>query len=177
MLSGVMIGRAAFNCPWQFASADSLIFGDHHQQQQQQEQEEEEAPAAGADGGAPLPDLLTRRVVIERYVEYAEKAWKSEKAAIEEQAREELLAESGLDDPSAQALGHRVKPRVGALREALYQPLLHLFAPPEKEVEDQVAPAEEQKVEEILRLPEGARPRAALARAKEKAAVIGGEHG
>ena len=86
-----------------------------------------------------------------------------------------LFLTESLRFQSVQALGHRVKPRVGALREALYQPLLHLFALPEQGAgpENQVAP-EERKVEEILRLPEGARPRAALARAKESAAVVGG---
>jgi len=44
-----MIGRAAYHHPWQFRNADSLFFG------------------AGRDGGR------TRREVVERYLDYAEK--------------------------------------------------------------------------------------------------------
>jgi hypothetical protein len=55
-------------------------------------------------------------------VQYAERAWEEKKVQLETDMRE--------DNPKASeaAVNHWLKPRLGRLRETLYQAVLHLFA-------------------------------------------------
>jgi hypothetical protein len=48
-VAGVMMGRAAYHCPWMFRKADTVMF------------------KAGRDGG------WSRREVVERYLDYSER--------------------------------------------------------------------------------------------------------
>lgn len=107
LLSGVMIGRAAFHSPWMFSNADATIFGDSNA----------EAP--------------TRQDVVEEYVKYGEAVWEASRLRLEAEVREEMAIE-GQYDPAPHALAHRLKPRLGSIREALYRPLMNLFAEPRK---------------------------------------------
>jgi tRNA-dihydrouridine synthase A len=107
---GVMVGRAAFYSPWStLADADRRIFG---------------APASS----------LTRRELLARYVEYADAQWASgrkqlEASVVEEMARKGVKVKQRSKGrlPLPHAAGELLKAKLHDLRQALYQPLLHLF--------------------------------------------------
>ena len=130
-LQGVMIGRAAFHAPWMLAVADGdrRIFSDG---------DDGGAGAAGDPAASTKP--LTRRQVVGRYLEYAEGAWEEGRRRLEADVRRELGA-VGARAPSAHAVAHRLKPRLTTLREALYLPLMNLFAAPQRHGATTEAPA------------------------------------
>lgn len=107
---GVMIGRAAFYSPWQMlADADRRIFGEQ-------------------------PSLLTRRKLLAQYVNYAEEHWKTNRASLEASVVAEMATKgvrvkrrSKGRLPLPRAAGELLKAKLHELRQALYQPLLHLF--------------------------------------------------
>jgi tRNA-dihydrouridine synthase len=111
-LQSVMVGRAAFYTPWMLARVDSMeIFGGQHSK---------DCPDA-SDNPA------TRRQVVVQYANYAESAFETGRARLEEDVRQEMSSEGSIA-PSSQTVAHRLKPRLTALREALYLPLMNLFA-------------------------------------------------
>ena len=101
-LAGWMIGRAAFHSPFRLADADRRLCG-----------------AASNPG-------LSRREVARHYAAYAEATWAEEAAALEAEVRKEMDAAG--ERETTQAVKARLRPRLRALRERLYQPLQHLFA-------------------------------------------------
>lgn len=118
-LRSVMIGRAAFHSPWMLATvdADSRIFSD-------------DAAAISHPAAAGVAKPLTRRQIVMQYVEYAEGAWDRGRLQLEEDVRQEMCAE-GIAAHSSHTVAHRLKPRLCALREALYLPIMNLFAAPQ----------------------------------------------
>ena len=111
-LQSVMIGRAAFYTPWMLARADFMqIF----------------AGRTSTVGSDASHRPVTRRQVVLQYVDYAESAFETGRAQLEEDVRHEMATEGSVA-PSTQTVAHRLKPRVTALREALYLPLMNLFA-------------------------------------------------
>ena len=98
-LRGCMIGRAAFHSPWRLADADRVLCD------------------ADTNPG------LSRREVVARYSAYAELVWAKTKPELES----EVCEEAG-ERETAHAVQARLRPRLRALRERLYQPLQHLFS-------------------------------------------------
>jgi tRNA-dihydrouridine synthase A len=109
-VSGVMVGRAAFYSPWQMlADVDRRVFGEE-------------------------PSTLTRRKLLEQYIEYAEDQWTDGRTRLEASVvqtmalkgvKVKLRSKGRL--PLPRAAGELLKAKLHDLRQALYQPLLHLF--------------------------------------------------
>lgn len=113
-LQSVMIGRAAFRTPWMLARADSM----------ETFKGTESLVSSGSSARS-----VTRRQIVLNYANYAEVAWKNGRLRLEEDVRHEMSMERSVA-PSAQTIAHRLKPRLAALREALYLPLMNLFEEP-----------------------------------------------